>query len=106
MKHKLKNITNRAIPLEGLDYAPESGEIVEVEMTARNEYLVKNKFYEDIGEVTTTDLKSHVAGIEEKEANNKQYKKVEEEKKNNYFEDKQSYKPHKKSRRSNKKNKN
>jgi hypothetical protein len=50
MKHKIKNISNRQIPVDGIEIAPKQGEIVVVDMTERNKWLVKDKFYEDLGE--------------------------------------------------------
>ncbi len=51
MKHKLKNIANRPIPIgtDGSILSPRPGEIVEVEITGRLKYLIKNKFFEDLG---------------------------------------------------------
>ncbi len=51
MKHKLKNIANRQIPVDGTDLRPASGEIVEAEITERLKQMIKNKFFEDLGVV-------------------------------------------------------
>ncbi len=51
MKHRIKNIANRPIPVDGTDLIPESGEIVEAEITSNLEAKIKNKFFEDLGEV-------------------------------------------------------
>ena len=47
IKHKLKNIANRALPVEGKLVVP--GQIVQVELTSRLKYLIKNKFFKDLG---------------------------------------------------------
>ena len=58
MKHKIRNIANRAIPVAGnSDLKPEPGQIVEAKMNARLRTQIQNKFFEDLGI------------IEEKEAN-------------------------------------
>ena len=49
MKHKLKNIANRPIPVDGTDLNPMPGEIVEAEITNKLKYMIKNKFFEDLG---------------------------------------------------------
>jgi len=48
-KHKLKNIANRTMPVDGTDLTPGHGEVVEAEITPRLLYLIKNKFFEDFG---------------------------------------------------------
>lgn len=55
VKHKLKNIANRPIPISGTDLIPIPGEIVKVELTERLIYLIKNKFFEDLGECSIPD---------------------------------------------------
>lgn len=49
VKHKLKNIANRPIPVDGTNLKPNPGQIVEAEITTRNKYLIQNKFFEDLG---------------------------------------------------------
>lgn len=50
-KHRLKNIANRPIPVDGTDLKPVSGEIVEAKITKKLKYMIKNKFFEDLGVV-------------------------------------------------------
>lgn len=49
MKHKLKNIANRPIPVEGMKLTP--GQIVEAEMTPKLKNMIQNKFFKDLGVV-------------------------------------------------------
>ena len=35
MKHKIKNIANRSIPVDGTDLIPETGEVVKAEITPK-----------------------------------------------------------------------
>lgn len=70
MKHKLKNIANRPIPVDGTILIPKSGEIVEAEITPKLEELIKNKFFEDLGEVEITDekeVKNALTNIDEEQ---------------------------------------
>lgn len=101
MKHRLKNIANRPIPLEGTDVIPEPGEVAEVEMNDRNRYLVKNKFYEDLGEV---ELKESTPPKEEAtELFSEKLRKAEEEDKK-AEEEEHSYTDRKKKKRSKRSN--
>lgn len=52
VKHEIKNIANRIIPVE--EFNPKPGQTVEVELTDRIRYLIKNKFFEDLGETHYT----------------------------------------------------
>ncbi len=91
-KHKLRNIADRPIPLEGVDFVPESGQIVEVDITSRNKYLIQNKFYEDLGEAfegyspkkeekqEKPEAKNIFVGSEEKTPTIKQSKKKRKKK--------------------------
>ena len=69
-KHKLRNIANRGIPIEGIDFVPEPGQIVDVELTSRNNYLIQNKFYEDLGEAFKDDSPKKKEKEEKQEAEN------------------------------------
>ena len=51
MKHKIKNIANRPIPVDGTKFKPVQGEVVEAEITPRLETMIKNGFFEDLGVV-------------------------------------------------------
>ncbi len=100
-KHKLKNIVNKPIPLEGVDFVPGPGQCIDVEITSRNKYLIQNKFYEDLGEIFEDSPKkkekeekeakvkgdiperdSQSVGSEEKTPTIKQSKKKRKKKKN------------------------
>ena len=68
MKHKIKNIANRPIPVDGTDLIPEPGEIVEAEITSNLEAKIKNKFFEDLGESKHNINKSEDENIDKKKA--------------------------------------
>lgn len=68
VKHKIKNIANRALPVDGTNFIPESGQIVEAEITPRLKNMIQNRFFEDLGEV-----------IEEKKAIEEKKELIEEE---------------------------
>ena len=57
MEHKLENIANRAIPVDGTDLIPEPGEIVQAEITPRLQYMIKNNFFKDLGEIKKAKIK-------------------------------------------------
>jgi len=64
MKHRIKNIANRPIPVDGTNLKPKPEQIVKAEMTPKLEYMIKNKFFEDLGEV---EVKKEEVKKEEKE---------------------------------------
>ena len=68
MKHKIKNIANRPIPVDGTDLIPEPGEIVEAEITSNLEAKIKNKFFEDLGESKHNINKSEDENIDKMKA--------------------------------------
>jgi len=51
MKHRIKNIANRIIPVDGTNLKPKPEQIVKAEITPRIQYLINNKFFEDLGEI-------------------------------------------------------
>lgn len=51
MKHKIKNIANRAIPVDGTNLKPEPGKIVKAEITPKLEKMIKDGFFEDLGAI-------------------------------------------------------
>ena len=51
MKHRIKNIANRIIPVDGTKLKPKPEQIVKAEITPRLQYLIQNKFFEDLGEI-------------------------------------------------------
>ena len=51
MKHRIKNIANRTIPIDGTKLKPKPEQIVKAEITPRIQYLINNKFFEDLGEI-------------------------------------------------------
>lgn len=54
VKHTIINISNRTLPVNGINV--KAGEIGDIEMTHRLQWLIKNKFFEDLGEVTPKEL--------------------------------------------------
>ncbi len=70
IKHRLENIANRAVPVDGTDFKPEPGQIVEAEITPRLEYMIKNHFFRDLGEVFEDPSQKEAIKEEEKKAKN------------------------------------
>ena len=56
---RIKNIANRPIPVEDGSPAIPCGRTIDVYLTPRIESLIKNNFFEDLGEATT-GLKSEI----------------------------------------------
>ena len=67
MKHRIKNIANRTIPIDGTKLKPKPEQIVKAEITPRIKYLINNKFFEDLGEIEEVKKKEE----EEEEKINK-----------------------------------
>lgn len=49
METRIKNISNRELPVDGLKRKLAPGKIIKVELTPKIEYMIKNKFFEDLG---------------------------------------------------------
>ena len=55
MKHKIKNISGKTLPTyDGTDRFIKSGEIMEVEVTEKVQYMLNNGFFENLGKVESS----------------------------------------------------
>jgi len=51
VKHRIRNIANRPVPVDGTNMKPMPGQIVKAEITPKLKSMIQNKFFEDLGEV-------------------------------------------------------
>ncbi len=65
-KHRLENIANRAIPVDGTEFMPEPGQIVEAEITPKLKKMIKDGFFRNLGLVPYVDYNHPEVKVEKK----------------------------------------
>jgi len=82
VKHRIRNIANRPVPVDGTNMKPMPGQIVKAEITPKLKSMIQNKFFEDLGEVPEIRKISKPIEVVEKEVKKvrrkKKAKRIEE----------------------------